>query len=586
MDSILSQPKRITLFYGMIVAIIAIFIIRLFYLQVIQHNYYQSQAQANQFKRYEIPADRGTIFASDGGESVPIVLNERRFNIVADPQIIDQKEAVAIVVAKILNRNESEILDQFNTASRYEILAKNQTSEVKDAIEKAYAVGDIVGVFAEKTMQRVYPQGSLAANLLGFVDYEGEGRYGIEQYLNESLRGTPGLVKALTDQEGVPLLAGGENTLEDPIDGKNIQLTIDVAMQRQTELLLKQGLDNAKSLSGDAIIIDPKTGAIKAMAKYPSYDPAKFFEVEDPKVFINSSVSSPLEPGSVVKILTAAAALDTASVSRDQTYFDPSFYEVDGAVIRNIEEDGGAATRSVSDILKFSLNTGATWLLMQMGDGELNEKGRTVWHEYMTEHYQFGKKTGIEQDYQETGIIPDPNEGYGLNIKYANTSFGQGMTVTSLQMISAVASIVNGGTYYQPTLVAAESVPGEELRLRDPVIVKNNVVTAETSKTIVEFMQTVVAGNSFTRGLQREGYIVGGKTGTAEIARPEGGYYEDKFNGTYVGFVGGESPEYVIFVRINAPDIGGYAGSQAAAPLFGSLANMLIDNFSVKPQSR
>jgi cell division protein FtsI/penicillin-binding protein 2 len=586
MNCISTQPKRITLFYGLIVAIAVIFIIRLFYLQVIQHNYYQSQAQANQFKRYEIPADRGAIFASDGGESVPIVLNERRFNIVADPQIIDEKEAVAIVVAKILNRNESEILDQFNTVSRYEILAKNQTSEVKDAIEKAYAVGDIVGVFAEKTMQRVYPQGSLAASLLGFVNYEGEGRYGIEQSLNESLSGTPGLVKALTDQDGIPLLAGGENTLEDPIDGKNIQLTIDVAMQRQTEQLLKQGLDNAKSLSGDAIIIDPKTGAIKAMATYPSYDPANFFEVEDPKVFINSSVSSPLEPGSVVKILTAAAALDTASVSRDQTYFDPSFYEVDGAVVRNIEEDGGAATRSVSDILKFSLNTGATWLLMQMGDGELNEKGRTVWHEYMTEHYQFGKKTGIEQDYQETGIIPDPSEGYGLNIKYANTSFGQGMTVTSLQMISAVASIVNGGTYYQPTLIAAESTPGEELSLRDPVIVKSDVVTAATSRTIVEFMQTVVAGNSFTRGLQREGYIVGGKTGTAEIARPEGGYYEDKFNGTYVGFVGGESPEYVIFVRVNAPEIDGYAGSQAAAPLFGSLANMLIDNFSVKPQSR
>jgi cell division protein FtsI/penicillin-binding protein 2 len=586
MDTTSSQHKRISFFYGVLIVVAIIFIVRLFYLQVIQHDYYQTQAQANQLKRYEIPADRGTILASDGEESVSIVLNERRYNIIADPQIIKDKQQVAHKLSKVLNIDESEVLGMLNTASRYEIVAKKQTTQVKDVIEKLYAEGEIVGVFAEKTVQRVYPQGTLAASLLGFVNDEGEGRYGIEQALNSDLAGTPGMVKALTDQDGVPLLAGGENTLEDPTDGKNIQLTIDVAIQRQAEALLKQGLDKAQSSSGDVIIMDPKTGAIKAMASYPSYDPAKFSKIEDQSLFINPAVSSPLEPGSVVKTLTAAAALDTGSVSREQTYFDPSFYRIDGAVVRNIEEDGGAATRSVSDILKFSLNTGATWLLMQMGNGELNEQGRKVWHDYMVNHYQFGSVTGIEQGYQEPGIIPDPEEGYGLNIKYANTSFGQGMTVTSLQMISAVASVVNGGTYYQPTLVAASSDPGEDMKPNAPVVVKNRVVSPETSATMVEFMQTIVAGNSSTRGLQREGYIVGGKTGTAEIARPEGGYYEDKFNGTYVGFVGGDSPEYVIFVRVNDPGVGGYAGSQAAAPLFGSLVNMLIDNFSVKSQSR
>lgn len=586
MDSISSQPKRINFFYGLLIAIAVIFVVRLFYLQIVQHGYYQDQAQANQLKRYEIPADRGTVFASDGGESIPIVLNERRYNIVADPQIIADKEAVATRVAEVVNGNKDDILSQLNNVTRYEILAKKQTTEIKEAIEKLYAEGEIVGVFAEKTIQRVYPQGNLAAPLLGFVDDEGAGRYGIEQALDSELNGEPGLVKALTDQDGIPLLAGGDNTLEDPVDGKDIQLTIDIAIQRQTEALLKQGLDNAKSVSGDAIIIDPNTGAIKAMASYPTYDPAKFFEVTDPGVFINTAVSSPLEPGSVVKTLTAAAALDNGSVMRDQTYFDPSFYQIDDATVRNIEEDGGAATRSVSDILKFSLNTGATWLLMQMGGGELNEQGRTVWHDYMVNHYQFGKQTGIEQSYQEPGIVPDPNEGFGLNIRYANTSFGQGMTTTPLQMVSAVASIVNGGVYYQPTLVAATAEPGEDLQPKQPVIVKDDVVSPQTSQTMVDFMQTVVAGNNSTRGLVRDGYMVGGKTGTAEIARPEGGYYADKFNGTYVGFVGGDTPEYVIFVRVNEPAIDGYAGSQAAAPLFGSLANMLIDNFSVQAQAR
>jgi len=586
MDSTSTQPKRITLFYSVLVAVAIVFVVRLFYLQVVQHSYYQNQAQANQLKRYEIPADRGTIFASDGGESVPIVLNERRYNIVADPQIIIDKEEVASKVAEVLAINKETIVDQLNNVTRYEILAKKQTTETKEAIEKLYADGEIVGVFAEKTVQRVYPQGELAASLLGFVDDEGSGQYGIEQALEDDLSGEPGLVKALTDQNGIPLLAGGENTLEDPIDGQNIQLTIDVAMQRQAETILKQGLDNALSESGDVIIMDPTTGAIKAMASYPTYDPAKFFEIEDPRIFNNTAVSSPLEPGSVMKVLTAAAALDSGSVSSDQSYFDPSFYRIDDAVVRNIEEDGGAATRSVSDILKFSLNTGATWLLMQMGNGELNEQGRKVWHDYMVNHFQFGKQTGIEQGYQEPGIIPGPNEGFGLNIRYANTSFGQGMTVTPLQMTSAIASIVNGGVYYQPTLVAATASPGEDMQPTTPVVINDNVISPETSRTLVDFMQTVVAGNSVTRGLQRDGYIIGGKTGTAEIARPEGGYFADRFNGTYTGFVGGDNPEYVVFVRVNDPGIGGYAGSQAAAPLFGSLVDMLINNFSVRSQTQ
>lgn len=283
-----------------------------------------------------------------------------------------------------------------------------------------------------------------------------------------------------------------------------------------------------------------------------------------------------------MKPLVAAAALNEGAVGKDQTYYDPSRFTIDDAVVSNIEEDGGAAVRSVSDILRFSLNTGATWLLMQLGGGELNEKGRQTWHEYLVNKYQFGKPTNIEQGYEEPGIVPSPTEGFGLNITYANTSFGQGITTTPLQMASAVASIINGGTYYQPTLVAGTQDSEGALTVKEPVVVNDNVVSDEVSNTMVEFMQTVVAGNSVTRGVMRDGYIVGGKTGTAEIARPEGGYYSDRFNGTYVGFVGGERPEYLIFVRVDEPKIPGYAGSQAAGPIFTSMVSALIDNFSVQ----
>ena len=438
----------------------------------------------------------------------------------------------------------------------------------------------MAGVFTnEKIPLRVYIQGPIAGQILGFVNDSGEGNYGIEQYFNDELKGTPGRIKALTDRNNVPLLATEENVLVDPVDGKDMVLTLDVSMQRQVETILKQGLENAKSESGSLLILDADSGAVKAMANYPSYDPAQFASVEDAALFTNPAVSSPLEPGSVMKTLTAAAALDTGSVGANQSYFDPSYFTIDGYTVKNIEEDGGAATRSVSDILQFSLNTGATWLLMQMGGGQLNEKGRVAWHEYMTNHYYFGSTTGIEQGYEAEGVVPSPTEGFGLGIQYANTSFGQGMTVTPLQMAAAVASIVNGGTYYRPTLVSGTLKPDGTLEEKLPEAKNSQVVKKETSETLFRFMNNVVEKNN--RPAVREGYSVGGKTGTAEIANPAGGYYGDRFNGTYVGYVGGDAPEYVIMVRVNEPKIGGYAGSKAAGPIFATTATMLIDNFTV-----
>jgi cell division protein FtsI/penicillin-binding protein 2 len=583
--SLLSPNTRIKVLYGLIFAICMLFVLRLFYIQILRYSYYEAQAQSGQLKRYEIPAERGTINAFDGKEQVPLVLNEQRYNIVADPEIIVDKEETALRVADVLKVNKDDVLKSLERESRYEILAKKQPKDIKLQIEKLMAEGEIIGVFAEKTVQRVYPNGELAAQVLGFVNDESKGNYGIEEALDAELSGTNGRVKALTDQNGIPLLANGDNIQEDPIDGKDITLTIDIAMQKQVEQLLKQGLDNAKSKSGSVIVVDPNTGAIKAMANYPSYDPAKFTEVEDGLLFTNASVSSVLEPGSIMKTLTAAAALDTNSVSPGQTYYDPSFFKIDGATVRNVEEDGGAATRSIADILRFSLNTGATWLLMQMGGGELNEQGRKVWYDYLTNHYQLGKITGIEQGFEEPGYVPDPVEGFGLNIQYANTAFGQGITTTPLQMAMAVSSVVNGGVYYQPTLVAGLTSAEGEYTANTPKIVRENVVSKEVSNKVIEYMQGAIEGNNLIKRVLRDGYTIGGKTGTAEVARPEGGYFEDRFNGTYVGFVGGDRPEYVIITRVNEPGISGYAGTTAAAPVFISVTNMLIDNFSVQSKT-
>jgi cell division protein FtsI/penicillin-binding protein 2 len=289
----------------------------------------------------------------------------------------------------------------------------------------------------------------------------------------------------------------------------------------------------------------------------------------------------------VMKPLTAAAAMEIGVVNANTSYYDPSFYRIDDAVVTNIEEDGGAAQRTVTDVVKYSLNTGASWLLMQMGGGSINEQARSRWYDYMTNHYMFGKLTNVEQGYESEGLIPHPTDGFGLNITYANTSFGQGMSATPLQLAAAFNAIINSGIYYQPHLVESVVDPSGNESKTNPKVVKTNVVSAQVSQSMISILEQTYAHNKSAFGVsnERAEYRIGGKTGTAQITKPTGGYYEDQFNGMYVGFVGGDSPEYVIVTRVDKPRIDGYAGSKAAAPIFVSLAEMLINSYGVTPRS-
>lgn len=572
---------RVRFWYGLIIAVFAIFLVRLFYLQIVRHDHYKKAAIASQLKEYEIPADRGTIEAHDGDRTVPLVLNEKLYTLFADPKFIKDPKAVSLQIAGSIGGNAGEYEEAMKADSRYAILAKKLTKETKEKIDAL----DLKGIGTREESYRTYPQGQLAAQLLGFVDAEKQGQYGLEQALDKQFKGEPGLLKAITDASGVPLVANRDNIIVPPKSGSSVTLTIDINMQGQLENILKAGLDRAKSKSGSALIINPQTGAIKAMANYPTYNPAEFHKIEDASVFTNPAVSAPLEVGSTMKPLTAAAALDLGVANRDSSYFDHGFIKVGNETVSNIEEDGGQRIKTVPEILQLSLNTGATWLLQQMGGGEINQQARERWYDYMANHYRFGKLTGIEQGYESGGVIPDPNEGYGLDITYANTSFGQAMQATPLQMAAAISSVLNGGTYYRPYLVESVTDPNGKVNVKQPEVLSAGVVKPEVSKAIQAMMENVVNKNIYPKF--RDGYSLGGKTGTAQIARPDGGgYYEDKYNGTYMGFVGGDSVEYVMFVRVNEPGIGGYAGSQAAQPVFVDLANMLLDNFNVTPKGQ
>lgn len=571
--------KRVRIWYALLLTVLAIFFVRLFYLQVIRYDHYKTAALSDQLKQYEIPATRGTISAYDGDKTLPIVLNEQLYTLYADPTYVKDVNKVADSVAQVIGGDSSTyaglISDGKKKGSRYVILGKKISEDQNNKITAL----KYPGLGTQGIDYRTYPQGTLAAQTLGFVNDDGVGTYGVEQALNTQLKGTPGELKAITDIHGVPLAASTGNIQKPAVPGQDVVLTLDVAMQKQLEAILAKDVQADKSEGGSALIMDVNTGAIKAMANYPSYDPSKYSDVTDPSLFTNNVVAHPIEVGSIMKPLTTAAALNMGAIQANETYNDPAKWTVDGFTITNIEEDGPAGVRSIQDILNLSLNTGATWELMQMGGGQINQKARSSWYDYMVNHYQFGKQTGVEQGYEASGYVPKPaDNGAGIDLTYANTTFGQAMTATALQMGAALSSVINGGTYYQPHLVAGTLDSQGNLQATKPKIVKSNVVSPKVSADLIPWMQYTIDHHYPQPPFDQTHYTVGGKTGTAQIAKPGGGYSDTDFNGTYTGFVGGDKPQYVIVAFVLKPHNGGYAGTQAAQPVFVDTAHMLIND--------
>jgi cell division protein FtsI/penicillin-binding protein 2 len=588
MQNSLRAVDRIRIWYGLLILVIAIFGIRLFYVQIIHYGHYKSAALSDQLKQYEIPATRGIIEAHDGDGTVPIVLNQQLYTLYADPTYVKNAGQAAAKVAGIIGGQPAYYEKLMKTkGTRYVVLAKKLSS---DQSKRLLAL-KIPGVGTQGQYYRIYPQGSLASQELGFVDNDGNGQYGIEQALNKQLEGKPGEVKAVTDVNGVPLAASKDNVQTAPVDGATVITSLDLPMQVQMEKILKDQYQKTKSKELSAVIMDVNTGKVKAMANYPTYNPADYQSVSDPKVYQNGTVTNAIEPGSTMKVLTTAAALDQGVIQPNTSFYDPAHWIVDGFNITDIEEDGGAREQTIASLLNLSLNTGATWELMQMGGGQINLKGRTAWYDYLTKHFQIGDPTNVEQGYEAAPPVPKPqNNGAGINLTYANMSFGQGIQVTPIQMAAADASVLNGGTYYQPSLVDKLVAADGTATTVKPKVVKRDVVSPKVSQELQPLMEYVVQQHlkdGFPYLNFDSNYIVGGKTGTAQIAKhPGGGYYDDEYNGTYVGFVGGDKPQYVIVVYNIQPDVAGYAGSYGGQPVFADLAHMLIDNSFVDPKSQ
>lgn len=583
--SLLRQSRSRTLVLIMLIAG-AIFTIRLFYLQVIQHNYYDNEALKEHTSKFTLPAQRGEIYAKDGsdGNITPLVLNEASYTVYADPRYVTDVSHAADVLRKIAGGN---VVDNFESSLKnkdlqYTVLARQVSQKQADLL----TAEKLPGVGLQEQDRRVYPEGSLAAQVLGYVNTDGRGQYGVEQALDEDLAGKPGLLKAVTDVRGIPLSVG-ENNIQDPAqDGKNLVLTIDRNIQSYVEQALKDGIDKVHAKHGSVVVMDPKTGRVLAMANLPTFDPNKYYEQNDYGAFRNSVVSSPYEAGSVIKTFTMAAGLNEGVVTPTSTFNNTGSIKVEDAVIRNVLQNVNG-TRNMMEVFEYSLNTGATFVLQQLGGGSLNLQGRQKLYDYFTDHYMFGKKTGIEQPGELAGELIKPDDAEGGNVRYANMTFGQGMNNSMIQIASGFSAMVNGGTYYKPTVIDGyASADGTETS-KAAQVVKSNVLRPDISRELNDMMHE--ARQLSLKGQDKPGYYVAGKTGTAQTIDPKTGKYTDKNAiGTYLGFGGNSNtdPRYVIMVRVVDAQVtdSATAGGVAAAPIFANISNWLLDYLQVSPK--
>lgn len=543
----------------------AIFISRLFYVQIIRHDFYSAQALAEHTKKYEIPAPRGLIKVQDGTRTTSLVLNEKRNLVYADPKFITDSEEAAKKIIPILGGSESDLQKKLASNSRYVILAKKMPVDQAERLKKL----EVKGIYFKDVSVRTYPQGTLAAQLLGFVNDDGEGQYGIEGYLNSELSGKNGIQKAVTDVNGIPLAISNDTVAKQAQAGEDITLTIDLGMQRMVEDKLKEGVESTRAISGNAVLLDVTDGSIKAMANFPTYDPNAYDKVTDQKLFINNAVTGAWEPGSVLKPLLIATALNENKINTNFSYFDAGYVQVQDRRITNAL-NYGAQTMTLADILKKSLNTGAVTVLRQFGNGEITLQARELWYKYLVEKYQFGKATGVEQNGEAAGYVAKPDEGDAQDVRYANMAFGQGMTVTPLQIAASYVALANGGVYYKPHLVQSKTPT-----------TGTPVLSQASADSVKEYMRQVLETNN--GAAMRSGYSLGAKSGSAQTAGDNGQYKADVYNGVYIGYIGGDTPKYVLLVRLDEPKTDAFV-STSAARVWSWISNGLIDNFSIQPK--
>lgn len=575
----LLKGSRSRILAAVIFAIMAVFVVRLFYLQVIQHNYYLGLAQQEQLALFKIPATRGVLYAKNGDEPVQLVMNETVYTVFVDPQVVDDKDKVVEVMKKIAGGNVRDEFEKLidRKESRYQIIATKVTRVQADKIK---AEG-LHGIGFQEVSQRVYPEGQLAAQVLGFVNTEGTGNYGIEGKLNDELKGKDGQLKTVKDISNVPLTIGNNNVKTPAINGKNYVLSIDRSIQSHSEQALAAGLQRTGATHGSVLVMDPQTGKVLAMANLPTYNPGEYFKVEDVSAFNNGTISAPYEPGSDVKTFTMATGIDKGVVKASDTYNNTDYIEVDDRTITNATK-GHTGIITFQTALTWSLNTGFVTVAQRLGDGkEITKKARDTMYEYFHDRLGLGEVTGVELANEAKGTVISPDDADGNAVRYSNMSFGQGLDATMIQVTAGFSAIINGGNYYKPTIIDGYvDDDGEYHQNAKPSPTKTGVVTASTSDQIREM--THVARSSSFGSVDKPGYYIGGKTGTSQVI-VNGKYSDTETVGTYLGYGGSDAPKYVIMVQVSGKDKQ-LQGARDALPIFTDISNWMLDYLKIQPK--
>ncbi len=563
----------------LVLGIMAVFVVRLFILQILQHDSFVAQANKEQIKRLVIPAKRGLIYAMDGTSPSPVVLNQTVYTLFADPEMVTDMSKVLDVTRRVAGGNVRPNIEALlaQKQSRYQILATKLSRTQAELIKKE----KLQGIGFQEVAQRVYPEGSLAAQTLGFVNNDGVGQYGVEEKMNDRLTGKDGLLQSVTDISNVPLTIGGNNVNTPAKNGDNIVLTVDRNVQAYTERALAAGLARSHATNGSVMVMDPQSGKVLAMANLPTYNPANFGSVQDAAAFNNATITAPYEPGSDVKTLTMATGLDKNVVSPDSTYNNTDSIKVEDRTISNATK-GQTGNITFQHALNYSLNTGFVTVAERLGDGNsITLDARNTMYDYFHNKFALGTLTGIELANEVKGTVIPPTDEDGGAVRYSNMAFGQGLDVTMVQMCAAFGTIMNGGTYYQPTVIAG-TMSDDRLTFK-PAAAKpsrQHVVTAETSATIRSMVHTARA--AFYAAQDKPGYDIGGKTGTSQTIE-NGVYVDNQTVGTYLGYGGDSAPKYVIMVQVSGKGMN-LAGNADALPIFTDISNWMIDYLKLQPK--
>lgn len=559
-----NAKHRIPLVTAIFVLLTFSVVARLFYLQVLHHGDYQQVAAAQHSFKDTIYAKRGQVFAYDTISNTPFMLasNQSLDLVYVNPKEIENKEEVVTRLSGILAMKKEDIEPKFDDKQVYVIIMHRLTKGQSDRINAL----NLKGVYLQAENWRYYPENTLASSVLGFVDNEGTGNYGIEQRFDDILRGIDGYLSEETDAHGTKIAFGNDGSIP-AVNGSDIYLTIDRYIQGMAEKTLAETIKNFSADSGQVIVMDKVTGKILAMANAPTFDPNKYTDVKDYSLFKNKAVTDLYEPGSVFKAVTLAAGEDAGKITPDMTYTDTGSVVLDGNTIKNSDlKAHGLCTMSF--VLEQSLNTGTTFIEQKLG--------KDTFYDYIKK-FGFGELTGIEFDGESAGKVYKPSE---LNEHgYATMSFGQSISMTALQMLQAYATIANNGLMMKPYIVDKTVDATGKVQKTNSTEVR----TVISEKAAADMKQMLIAVVDKGHGGQAKvrGYKIAGKTGTAQVIKADGtGYEEGKNIGTFVGFPVAEGANFVVLAKIDNPKGVQWAES-TAAPVVGTMLDYLLKYYQI-----